>query len=505
MSKFTISILTYTALDRAKECIASVLKNSHDFRLILTANGNEAAYEYFRDIAVATKHVHITAIRNRENLGFIPPNIAALNKCDTPYFVMLNDDAVVPPDWLDMMESQMLRDDGVALVGAQGCCCSLKPNLDGYNGSLFEYVEGSCLMGRTEVLKKHGLFSPYLKFAYGEDSDLSLRMRRLGYKIARAPFKIEHHRQSTSRHIPGINKQRLENQGEVYKRFRHYLKVRKFGYPITVIRKGAIGDVILTTSIVERLKHENPLSPIYVETDCLEVYRGNPHVEKVANRIRTGDKSEQRINLDMAYENRPHMNYLNAYADAAGIYDFIPVPKIYTGPCEQAWAEKCIGKEPFTTRRWCAIHAGPSWIGRTWDDRRWELVIKHINERGYKVVLVGGHNGISAGDLDARGRTTFHQLAALIANCRMFVGIDSMPLHLASIQGVETIGLFGITLPDRVFATKLNTHSVCSDPNHPDSGVRHAAAGKTMIHVRNNPMDTISVGEVMDKIDSVLK
>lgn len=507
MKKFTVSILTYTALDRVRECLASVLENSNPnhLSLILTSNGNPDATHYFQRVAYENKNFDVRVVVNDRNEGFIRPNRAALEMANTPFFVLLNDDAVVPEYWLEMMEAKMVLDEDVALVGASETCCSLKPNLDGYLGSVFEYVEGSCLMGRTELLKKHGLFAPYLKFAYGEDSDLSLRMRRLGYKIARAPFKIEHHRQSTSQHISGINKIRLENQGEVIKRFRHYLKTRKFGYPITVVRRGAIGDVLLTTGIVERLKFENPLSPIYIETDCVDVYRGNPHIEKAANKIRLGDKSEQRINLDMAYENRINMSHIEAYAEVAGLFDFIPVPKIYTGPCEQAWAEKCIGKEPFSTRKWCAIHAGPSWPGKMWCDKRWEMVIKHLNKRGYKVVLVGGANNISVGDLDARGRTTLHQLAALIANCKMFIGIDSLPMHLASIQGVETIGLFGVSLPERVFATKLNAHSVCSDPNHPETGVRYRHPGKTMIHVQSNPVDTISAGEVIDKIDALLR
>lgn len=505
MKKFTISILTYTALDRVKECLRSVLENSNldECRLILTANGNPDAEWQFRKLANENKHLDIAVVVNDRNEGFIPPNRKALEMCDSPYFVMLNDDAIVPPRWLEMLGAAITSGKNIALAGPSGSCCSLKPNLDGYPGALFEYVEGSCLMGKTEILKRHGLFGKYLKFAYGEDADLSLRLRRAGFGIAKAPFKIEHHRQSTSKHIPGINKQRLENQGEVLKHFRHYLKVRKFGYPITVVRRGAIGDVLLTTGIVERLKFENPLSQIYVETDCVEVYRDNPFVTKAANRIRLGDKSEQRINLDMAYENRPYMNYVSAYAEVAGVFDFVPIAKIYPNACEKVWAEKCIGKEPWTTRRWCVIHAGPSWVGRAWNDFRWEVVIKHLHDRGYKVVLVGGKNSISVGDLDARGRTSLHQLAALIANCKLFIGIDSLPMHLASIQGIETIGLFGITLPDRVFSTKTNTHAVCSDPSHPESGVRHASAGKTMIHVRSDPMDTISAGEVMDKIDEV--
>lgn len=760
--KFTISILTYTALDHAKKCIQSVLENSRNFSLILCANGNAEAAKYFKQVERENRGVSIAVRVLPKNEGFIDPNRMALRNTNSPYFVMLNDDAIVPPGWLEMMEAEMLKDSKTAIVGASGSCCSLKPNLDGYPGAMFEYVEGSCLMGRTEVLERHGLFSPYLCvhpdtlvlksdlswvkastlkkndelvsvdeypaesvkgagrrfrratvdrigirkadcvkitletgvevicskdhrwlskkqinngqkydwvesfnlkaghrlcvpfntwerddsfesgwlsgifdgegfirsggrssdfnkvgtsvglgivqkdgevlrravrilhkmgiphikrehsrdifnleifvrkwameilgrtnpvrlmpkshllwlnralrsrntydaktitkiepvgvcdvvtmetstrtfiangivshncFAYGEDSDLSLRMRRLGYRIARAPFKIEHHRQSTSKHIPGINEVRIANQQEVHRRFGHYLKVRKFGYPITVVRRGAFGDVLLTTGVIEALAKQNPLSKIYVESDCYSIYRDHPHVEKAANRIRTGDRTEQRINLDMVYENCPGVNIVDAYAKAANLDgEFIPIPKIYVNDCERAWAEKCIGDG----QKWCAIHAGPSWPGKTWDDRRWELVVKHLNQRGWRVVLVGGKNNLDSGDLDARGHTTLHQLAALIGKCQMFIGIDSLPMHLASIQGVPTIGLFGVSSPEIVFSVKRFVYPICSSPVHLETGIRHKTTGKTMIHVQDNPMLTISAGEVMDKIDEIL-
>jgi len=43
----------------------------------------------------------------------------------------------------------------------------------------------------------------------------------------------------------------------------------------------------------------------------------------------------------------------------------------------------------------------------------------------------------------AAGETTLGQLAALLGRCRVVVGVDSGPMHLAVAQGVPTVHLFG--------------------------------------------------------------
>ena len=51
---------------------------------------------------------------------------------------------------------------------------------------------------------------------------------------------------------------------------------------ILVKRRAAIGDVILTTGVVRELKNRyKDDANIYVATDCLEVYKNNPHVRGV--------------------------------------------------------------------------------------------------------------------------------------------------------------------------------------------------------------------------------
>lgn len=227
----SISILTHTALSAAKRCIQSVMQHSRDYRLILTANGNPQAAQYFSELAQTFDHISVVV--NERNEGFIQPNIHALSLTDSPLFLMQNDDTLVCPRWLEMLREPFQQFPTAALSGPQARCTRLTEQMRGIPGYGLEYLEGSCLMGRTSLLKQHGLFDPNLKFAYGEDSDLSLRMRQLGYTIHQVPFRLPFHAGgATTRTVPNLKPIILENHRYLMTKWADYLKNpdRKFAH-----------------------------------------------------------------------------------------------------------------------------------------------------------------------------------------------------------------------------------------------------------------------------------
>lgn len=60
------------------------------------------------------------------------------------------------------------------------------------NQTDLEMFCGAAVLLKTEILRKVGIFDQYL-FMYYEDADLSLRIRRAGYKIAFAPKAVVRH------------------------------------------------------------------------------------------------------------------------------------------------------------------------------------------------------------------------------------------------------------------------------------------------------------------------
>ena len=193
MKNVTISIVTYKALDRAKACVEAVLKHSGDAKLVLTANGSLEARAYFHSVADAHPN-RITVIHHAENIGFGRAHNAAFGIVPTtPFFLCLNDDTVPPEGWLNTLMAPFDKDPKAALSCPSNTCSQLLPTFHGRPGAR-EYCEGSCLLIRSEVARKHGLFDETLPgLAYGEDSDIffsgkTLKMVSVLASLAAAKF-----------------------------------------------------------------------------------------------------------------------------------------------------------------------------------------------------------------------------------------------------------------------------------------------------------------------------
>lgn len=500
--RYSISILTYTQLERSRRCIASVLAHSPaaEYELLLTANG-PLALPYFTTLSLSYPNIRV--IPNEKNEGFIKPSLHALDVARGEFFVALNDDAEVPAGWLEALRKPFDNDPMMGLTGPEGGCCTLDRNIQGQLamgdrplGPQVEYCEFSCAMGRVELLRKIGLFSPELQFAYWEDTDLSLRLREAGYKLAHVPFRITHQRGATSLAMPEIRQYQAINGAYFRRRHAGYLKARCFDYVTVIKRAAAHGDVLLVTPIIRALKERNPYSSIWVETICPEVLRGNPNIERIGPNLPI-PKDAWVIDLDMAYENRPQTHIVAAYADVACVRDYWCQPDIFPQEADRAFASVQLDGDD-----WMAVHPGPTtWSGKNWPFERWADLIPKLPGR---VVLVGNApTPMLPCALDLRGKTTISQLAAILARCRLLVTIDSLPMHVAQAVNCPIVALFGITSPEFLVTDGSPAVAVCSDRENPSTGLRHRMRGATMVDDRNNVMNTIAVQSVLEAVEKI--
>lgn len=106
-------------------------------------------------------------------------------------------------------------------------------------------------------------------------------------------------------------------------------------------------------------------------------------------------------------------------------------------------------------------------------DRYRELVRRLVHEGNAQVLLIGGKDDISLNQsllngLDVpegrvcnlAGTTSFGESAALLAQCNLFIGNDSSPMHLAAAVGIPVIAIFGPTSPQEYGPYPLD------DPTH---------------------------------------
>lgn len=180
-----IIIIVHDQLELIKDCITSIYTTTTNFTLYIWDNNSMEPTKKFLEL-ISKIHDNVVLVRSGENLGFIKPNnrLAELGKSE--YIVLLNSDTKVMKSWDSAMIGWMRGNPNCKVVGYQGGMLmengrgSPVPNY----GKDIDYVCGWCLCVSRQDYTKLGLFDETnLTFAYGEDSDYSLRFKEAGYDI----------------------------------------------------------------------------------------------------------------------------------------------------------------------------------------------------------------------------------------------------------------------------------------------------------------------------------
>jgi heptosyltransferase-2 len=123
-----------------------------------------------------------------------------------------------------------------------------------------------------------------------------------------------------------------------------------------------------------------------------------------------------------------------------------------------AAAEKLLGSSHGASP--IAVAPAATHATKGWGPAKYAQLVKRVLPPGAPLVLVGGPNdaadlhafrdelGAWAGLLDT-STLPLTTLAALLSKCRMLVGNDSGPIHLATLLGVPSVAVFGPTSVQR--------------------------------------------------------
>ena len=101
-----------------------------------------------------------------------------------------------------------------------------------------------------------------------------------------------------------------------------------------------------------------------------------------------------------------------------------------------------------------SLHPGAGAAVKLWRVDGWLKVATELSQRyGVAIILTGGASEqplvqsiagkLSVPHIALAGETSLGQLAAVFARCRLVLGADSGPLHLAAAVGAPTVHLFG--------------------------------------------------------------
>ena len=143
-------------------------------------------------------------------------------------------------------------------------------------------------------------------------------------------------------------------------------------------------------------------------------------------------------------------------------------------------------------------------------DRFAQLGERLREEQGARLLLFGGPgeaalgqmlaDQIGPGAVNVVGRTSLRQMAALMARCRLYVGNDSGPTHVAAAMGIPVVAIFGSSCPHR-FHPGENTALVWHElPCSPCRTTGHEERCRTCIFDEPRCLTGITVEEVLEAV-----
>jgi len=208
----TVVVVTLNNLNLLRNCLRSLY--AQDYRtieIVVVDNGSD------EDVCgMLTKEFsEVRMVRLNKNYGFAGGNNRGIAMARGEYIALINNDAVAAPQWISSLIATAESDPEIG-AAASIIIDGNKPEvldsygvgiaLDGMSRQAMRgmsvpqltqpgeilLVSGCACLLRAETLKEVGLFDEDF-FAYCEDTDLGLRMRRAGWNIVVAPGAYVHH------------------------------------------------------------------------------------------------------------------------------------------------------------------------------------------------------------------------------------------------------------------------------------------------------------------------
>ena len=213
----SVIVLNYNAGELLLNCIESIKKSAYkNLEIIVVDNiSTDKSQRICKE-----KYPDIKLIQNDENFGYCEGNNIGIREAKGDYIIILNPDTIVESNWIEelisaynkfgegLYQPKHLSLNEKTVYMSAGNMLNIfgfgyareKGNRDENQFNKIEeigYASGTCLFTSSAVLKKVGLFDPFI-FLYHDDLDLGWRASQLGIKSYYVPTSLIYHAESYS-------------------------------------------------------------------------------------------------------------------------------------------------------------------------------------------------------------------------------------------------------------------------------------------------------------------
>jgi heptosyltransferase-3 len=147
------------------------------------------------------------------------------------------------------------------------------------------------------------------------------------------------------------------------------------------------------------------------------------------------------------------------------------------------------------------MHPASRWRFKCWSAERNAQLADRLAAEGHALVLTSAPDEVGMIDeilarttskpLNLAGQLSLKELGALTARARLFIGVDSMPMHLAAAMGTPTLALFGPSSENEWAPWNVEQRVVTSTHSCRPCGVDGCGGGKLSECLTLLPVDTV--------------
>lgn len=214
--RFTsIILLTYNKLEYTKICIESIRKFTPKGKyeiIVVDNNSNDGTVDWLKD------QNDLKVIYNDYNAGFPKGCNQGIEISSGDSILLLNNDTVVTPNWLNILDKTLYSSDKIGAVGSITNSCSngqainvnynnideminFSKSINTYNENNHEFklwLVGFCFLVKKNILNEVGYLDEIFTPGNFEDNDLSFRILEKGYSLVLCRDSFIHHYGSVS-------------------------------------------------------------------------------------------------------------------------------------------------------------------------------------------------------------------------------------------------------------------------------------------------------------------
>ena len=211
-----------------------------------------------------------------------------------------------------------------------------------------------------------------------------------------------------------------------------------------------------------------------------------------------------------AAQSHPDRHTVETNLDSLRVLGWTPTDEdkrviLRPGEAAEARIEQWLAQQGLLAGRYIHLHPASRWRFKCWPSERVAALCDELALRGWPVVLSAAPDAeemalvravrsvARAPTFDLSGQLTLKELAALAARARLFVGVDSAPMHIAAAMGTPTVAIFGPS-GEREWGPWHTAHRIVASTIHNCRPCGRAGCNDSKV---SECLTTLPVGQVL--------